>query len=112
MGDYVAGPNHTLPTGGTALFSNPLSVEDFVKRSSVVCYTPAGLLKDAPATQTLAQGEGLWSHALSVALRRRVIEQGEDAVTYEALAAANLTDIAWPGDDEATVVAGAAPKEA
>ena len=40
LGDYVAGPNHTLPTGGTALFSNPLSVEDFVKRSSVVCYTP------------------------------------------------------------------------
>ena len=112
LGDYVAGPNHTLPTGGTALFSNPLSVEDFVKRSSVVCYTPAGLLKDAPATQTLAQGEGLWSHALSVALRRRVIEQGEDAVTYEALAAANLTEIAWPGDDEATVVAGAAPKGA
>ena len=40
LGDYVAGPNHTLPTGGTAMFSNPLSVEEFVKRSSVICYTP------------------------------------------------------------------------
>ncbi len=115
LGDYVAGPNHTLPTGGTALFSNPLSVEDFVKRSSVVCYTPAGLLKDAPATQTLAQGEGLWSHALSAALRRRALEQGEGAVSYDALAKADLTQVAWPEDDERTVaagIAGVARKEA
>ena len=55
LGDYVAGPNHTLPTGGTAKFSNPLSVEEFVKRSSVICYTPEGLLSDAPATQRLAR---------------------------------------------------------
>ncbi len=58
LGDYVAGPNHTLPTGGTAMFSNPLSVEEFVKRSSVICYTPEGLLSDAPATQRLAEAEG------------------------------------------------------
>ena len=70
LGDYVAGPNHTLPTGGTAMFSNPLSVEEFVKRSSVICYTPEGLLSDAPATQRLAEAEGLWAHALSAALRR------------------------------------------
>ncbi len=106
LGDYVAGPNHTLPTGGTALFSNPLSVEEFVKRSSVICYTPAGLLADAPATQRLAEAEGLWSHALSAALRRRVLEQGEDAVTRTALAAADLTKVAWPGDAPATVAAG------
>ena len=112
LGDYVAGPNHTLPTGGTALFSNPLSVEDFVKRSSVVCYTPAGLLKDAPATQTLAQGEGLWAHALSAALRRRALEQGEDSVSYGALAAADLTGIAWPGDEEAVVSSGVQVKGA
>lgn len=112
LGDYVAGPNHTLPTGGTALFSNPLSVEDFVKRSSVVCYTPAGLLKDAPATQTLAQGEGLWAHALSAGLRRRALEMGEESVGFEALASADLTGIAWPGDDPATVEAGSAGRRA
>lgn len=96
LGDYVAGPNHTLPTGGTAMFSNPLSVEEFVKRSSVICYAPEGLLSDAPATQRLAEAEGLWAHALSAALRRRVLEQGEDAVSAESLAAADLTKVAWP----------------
>ncbi|OUP06409.1 histidinol dehydrogenase [Collinsella sp. An2] len=107
LGDYVAGPNHTLPTGGTAVFSSPLSVDDFIKKSSVICYTPAGLLRDAPATQTLAQGEGLWAHALSTALRRRALEQGKNAVSYEALAQTDLTQVAWPKDDAATVAAGA-----
>ena len=107
LGDYVAGPNHTLPTGGTAMFSNPLSVEDFVKKSSVICYTPEGLLADAPATQCLAQAEGLWAHALSAALRRRVLECGEDAVATDSLAQADPTAIAWPGDDAATVTGGA-----
>ena len=106
LGDYVAGPNHTLPTGGTAMFSNPLSVEEFVKRSSVICYTPEGLLSDAPATQRLAEAEGLWAHALSAALRRRVLELGEDAVSAESLAAADLTKVAWPGDTTATVAEG------
>lgn len=107
LGDYVAGPNHTLPTGGTAVFSSPLSVDDFIKKSSVICYTPQGLLVDAPATQTLAQGEGLWAHALSAGLRRRVLTEGAEAVTFEALAQADLTAIAWPEDDAATVAAGA-----
>ena len=106
LGDYVAGPNHTLPTGGTAMFSNPLSVEEFVKRSSVICYTPEGLLSDAPATQRMAEAEGLWAHALSAALRRRVLEQGEDAVSAASLAAADLTKVAWPGDTVATVAEG------
>lgn len=108
LGDYVAGPNHTLPTGGTAMFSNPLSVEEFVKRSSVICYTPEGLLFDAPATQRLAEAEGLWAHALSAALRRRMLEQGEDSVSAESLAAADLTKVAWPGDAVATVAEGVA----
>ncbi len=106
LGDYVAGPNHTLPTGGTAVFSNPLSVEEFVKRSSVICYTPQGLAADAPATQRLGQAEGLWAHSLSAALRRRVLEEGEDSVSYEALSAADLTAIAWPKDSAETVSAG------
>lgn len=108
LGDYVAGPNHTLPTGGTALFSSPLSVDDFQKHSSVICYTPEGLLADAPATQTLAHGEGLWAHGLSVGLRRTLLEQGAASVAPDALADADLTAIAWPHDDAATVAAGAA----
>lgn len=112
LGDYVAGPNHTLPTGGTAVFSNPLSVEDFVKRSSVICYTPEGLLADAPATQRLAEGEGLWAHALSAGLRRRALEQGEEAVSFDALDGVDLTQVAWPGDDSQTVATGAVRPEA
>ena len=112
LGDYVAGPNHTLPTGGTALFSSPLSVDDFVKKSSVICYTPEGLMADAPATQRMAQAEGLWSHALSAALRRRMLEEGGDAVTYEALAAADLTAVAWPDDPVDVVARGAAAASA
>ena len=91
LGDYVAGPNHTLPTGGTAMFSNPLSVEEFVKRSSVICYTPEGLLSDAPATQRLAEAEGCGRTRFRPHCSRRVLEQGEDAVSAESLAAADLT---------------------
>ncbi len=91
LGDYVAGPNHTLPTGGTARWANPLGVYDFQKRSSVICYTPEGLLADAPATQTIAQAEGLWAHALSVGLRRRAAEGAEVDVS-------DVARVAWPED--------------
>ena len=77
LGDYVAGPNHTLPTSGTALFSNPLGVYDFQKRSSVISYTRAGLETDGPAVQTLAQAEGLWAHALSVGMRLKLAQDAE-----------------------------------
>ena len=69
MGDYVAGPSHVLPTSRTARFSSGLSVFDFLKRSSIVNYSPAGLAKSGAAAVTLAQAEGLDAHALSVALR-------------------------------------------
>lgn len=107
LGDYVAGPNHTLPTGGTAMFSSPLSVDDFVKRSSVICYTPQGLMNDAPATQAMARREGLWAHALSAGLRRRVLQQGEDSVSADALRGEDLTAVAWPDDEVAVVATGA-----
>lgn len=100
LGDYVAGPNHTLPTGGTAAFSDPLSVDDFVTRSSVVCYTPEGMLADAGATQVMAQAEGLWAHALSVGLRRRVLEDGVtdvDALCTDAGTAAWPCALSTPG---------------
>jgi histidinol dehydrogenase len=76
VGDYVAGPNHTLPTGGTARFSSPLSTEEFVKKSSLIQYSPASLLNNAEAIITIADHEGLWSHAESVRLRRAMLEQG------------------------------------
>jgi len=69
VGDYVAGPNHTLPTGGTARFSSPLSVDEFVKKSSVIQYSPAALAADADAIVRIARHEGLWAHARSVELR-------------------------------------------
>lgn len=98
LGDYVAGPNHTLPTGGTATFSNPLGVYDFVKRSSVISYTREGLAADGPAVQTLAQAEGLFSHALSVGMRRRLVEEGTDAYADPVAACEDIYRVAWPED--------------
>lgn len=69
VGDYVAGPNHTLPTGGTARFSSPLSVDDFVKKSSVLSYSLEGLEVDGATVMTIAEAEGLDAHARAVGLR-------------------------------------------
>jgi histidinol dehydrogenase len=66
LGDYWAGPNHVLPTGGTARFSSPLGVWDFVKRQSVIHYSKAALKKAAADIEILAEGEGLEAHARSV----------------------------------------------
>ena len=98
LGDYVAGPNHTLPTGGTAVFSNPLGVYDFQKRSSVISYTPEGLLGDGPAVQALAQAEGLWAHALSVGMRRKLLAEGTDKFADPAAACEGAGRTAWPRD--------------
>ena len=76
VGDYVAGPNHTLPTGGTARYASPLSVDEFVKKSSVIQYSAAALKNDARAIETIADHEGLWAHAQSVRLRMELMEQG------------------------------------
>ena len=94
LGDYLAGPNHTLPTGGTALFSSPLSVDEFVKKSSVLSYTPQGVANDGAAVQTLAQAEGLWAHALSVGLRRKLIADGLS--NFDGVELTNIGKIAWP----------------
>jgi histidinol dehydrogenase len=69
IGDYLAGPNHVLPTGGTARFSSPLGVEDFVKRSSVISLSPEGMAKLGEATVRLARLEGLEAHARAVEMR-------------------------------------------
>jgi histidinol dehydrogenase len=69
VGDYVAGPSHVLPTGGTARFSSGLSANDFLRRSSVIEYTPQGLARVAPDVRLLAHKEGLTAHAASVDIR-------------------------------------------
>jgi histidinol dehydrogenase len=69
LGDYLAGPNHVLPTSGTARFSSGLGVFDFLKRTSLIGCEPAGLARLAPATMALAEAEGLEAHRRSIAVR-------------------------------------------
>ncbi len=69
VGDYLAGPNHVLPTGGTARFFSPLSVEDFLKRTSVIYTTKDALKKWGPHIVRLAEEEGLDAHARAVSKR-------------------------------------------
>ena len=69
MGDYLAGPNHVLPTSGTARFSSPLGVYDFIKRTSLISYTREALQKCGKTVTLLAEMEDLGAHANSVKLR-------------------------------------------
>ncbi|MBR2372379.1 MAG: histidinol dehydrogenase [Clostridia bacterium] len=69
LGDYFAGPNHTLPTSGSAKFSSPLSVDDFVKKSSYIQYTKQALNKVKDQIATFAEAEGLSAHARSATIR-------------------------------------------
>ena len=69
VGDYLAGPNHTLPTCGAARFSGALSVETFMRHSSMIGFNRAALEATGSAVQQLAGSEGLHSHAESVRLR-------------------------------------------
>ena len=69
VGDYVAGPNHVLPTGGTARFSSALSTEDFVTRLSVIDYSPEGLAEAGPHVGRLSRVEGLDGHGAAAAVR-------------------------------------------
>jgi histidinol dehydrogenase len=69
IGDYVAGPNHVLPTGRRARFSSGLSVLDFMKRTSVIEMNQAALAAIGPAAAALAHAEGLPAHANSIELR-------------------------------------------
>ena len=69
LGDYFAGPNHTLPTGGTAKFSSPLSVDDFVKKTQYTYYTEAALKNCAYDIAAFAEKEGLTAHAKSAVVR-------------------------------------------
>ena len=69
IGDYVAGPNHVLPTSGAARYASGLGVLDFMKRTTMIDCTPAGIAAIGPAALTLAEAEGLGAHGRSVAVR-------------------------------------------
>lgn len=70
VGDYIAGPNHVLPTAGTARFSSALSVENFIKKTSLINYSRAAFEKEAEEIMTLADIEGLTAHANSIRVRK------------------------------------------
>ena len=69
LGDYMAGPNHTLPTSGTARFSSPLSVDDFIKKSQYSYFTRDALKQMAKSVAEFAEMEGLHAHAKSATIR-------------------------------------------
>lgn len=71
LGDYFAGPNHILPTNGTAKFFSPLGVDDFIKKTSIISYSREALLRDHEDIERFAKSEGLTAHANSVAVRFR-----------------------------------------
>ena len=75
LGDYCAGPNHVLPTSGTARFSSPLGVYDFQKRSSLISLSPETASELGYIASTLAEGEGLFAHAESA--KYRIIKKNE-----------------------------------
>lgn len=69
IGDYVAGPNHTLPTGGTAKFYSPLGVENFMKKSSIIAFSSQAINEIGEACALIAHTEGLSAHEQSVRVR-------------------------------------------
>jgi histidinol dehydrogenase len=69
LGDYVAGPSHVLPTGGTARFSSPLNVSDFIKLTNVITVDDASLKKLGRIAQAIARAEGFEAHARAVEKR-------------------------------------------
>jgi len=69
VGDYFAGPNHVLPTNGTARFSSALSVDDFIKKSSIISYSKQALMANGRQIAALAKFEGLEAHARAVEIR-------------------------------------------
>lgn len=77
IGDYFAGPNHVLPTNGTARFFSPLGVDSFIKRTSVISYSREACLRDGEHVIRLAEAEGLTAHAKSIQMRL------EEKIRYE-----------------------------
>jgi histidinol dehydrogenase len=77
VGDYFAGPNHVLPTNGSARFASPLGVDDFIKKSSVIYYSKQALLANGPQVVTLAKHEGFDGHAAAIQVRLDKEKEGK-----------------------------------
>ena len=71
-GDYMAGPNHVLPTGGTARFFSPITIDDFVKKSSIIAFSKNALDNLSDDIITFANAEGLTAHANAVRVRKEL----------------------------------------
>ncbi|MOA41146.1 Histidinol dehydrogenase [compost metagenome] len=69
VGDYFAGPNHIIPTNGTARFSSPVNVDDFMKKSSLIYYSKEALMENGEKIMTIARHEGLEGHARAIEVR-------------------------------------------
>ncbi len=97
LGDYCAGPNHVLPTSGTARFSSPLGVYDFQKRSSLIEVSQAGARSLGPVAAELAHGEGLTAHARAAELRLQAPVPSEPGIVPDApLAASRVVPVTEP----------------
>jgi histidinol dehydrogenase len=77
VGDYLAGPSHVLPTGGSARYASPLGVYDFVKRTSVIRYSAERLASEADAIVALAEAEGLFGHAEAIRVRQAATRRAD-----------------------------------
>ncbi|WP_151737739.1 histidinol dehydrogenase [Paenibacillus tengchongensis] len=78
VGDYFAGPNHIIPTNGTARFSSPVDVDDFIKKSSLIYYSKEAFLRDGETIMELARREGLEGHARAIEIRLTTEGKGGD----------------------------------
>ena len=74
IGDYTAGPSHIMPTGGTARFSSPLNLDDFLKITSVFAFGPDDLRRLGPPAMDIAHAEGLYAHAAAIEVRLREMD--------------------------------------
>jgi histidinol dehydrogenase len=95
IGDYLAGPNHVLPTLGTSRFSSPLGVYDFVKRQSIINYSRAAIEANAPAIAAMADAEGLTGHkrAVEIRIETRVTSNGPKVIDQELKAGSQQSEV-------------------
>ncbi len=75
IGDYTAGPSHIMPTGGTARFSSPLNLDDFLKITSIFSFGPGDLPRLGPPAIAIAHAEGLYAHAEAIEVRLRELDE-------------------------------------
>lgn len=117
LGDYFAGPNHVLPTNGTAKFFSPLGVDDFIKKSSIIYYSKEALEKAHRDIESFATSEGLTAHANSIRVRfadeeAGVGETGTDKIAGTGETAGNAAGIAACGTVKSELTASGAEEEA